>query len=1059
MLNRIRSTRQSRPRSRFAAIKPGFDRLENRVVLSTDTYTNLAGGSWYTTSNWSLGTVPTTADTAVIPSLNAGAVVTIPSGNTVTLPNGIISTGTATINLSGTISNTTVGIGLTVQGKGGTLDNVTLLGKGLVAGGTSPNYDTLNITNGLHLNNILTLGKTTVGGFLNVVGSQTIDTGTSGTILFAAASGFIDSNKINLPTAGSTLTLGSGITTTAAIGTHALIGGTGVSIVNNGVIKALGNPTNGAGANLYITGSVLNNGEYSYTDGAQGAITGSLLNNGSFTVDSNRIFVVSGAFIQTSTGTLLAELWKAPLNAGSAALLSTQSSTIAGNVVSYTTPSLTTSVIGNQYWLLKANAGQLTGSFAGADGGTLTKKPNASTGPNVYLTVTTPPASLTVESQPSDFVAYNTPFTVQVAARKADGSVDTSFNGQVTLAVNATNSPPSSTVLTSTNTTPIVNAVGGYATFANVHTNVTGTYTLKAIDNSPGMASLSKNLTPFSIGYTPTQMRAAYGLDSLTNFTGGVTPDGTGQTIAIIAAYHSPDIAADLAAFDTQFGLSAPPSFSVVNVLGHSVSTTPGSPDYVPTDPNGSGTTWNTEVALDVEWAHAIAPGAHIVLIETPSYAINDLMLGVGAADLFSNGNYSVAGVPPVSVVSMSWGASEGPTSGGGMVTSTDEDFYEQYFQFSGVTYVAASGDDGNPGVYPAYSPSVMAVGGTELTQDSGGVYSQTTWHGSGGGTTINTASTQPLYQSHAITSTYRTIPDVSMDASERTAAMIYDTHDAGGSVLDWRAASGTSLAAPMWAGIMAIVNQGRLVNQTGSVLTGYTQSLPALYSLASNFTDIATGDNGTDNAVAGYDIVTGLGTPTSALINALVNWQAVTVTGSTLPDGSVGTSYDETLSATGGTGSLTYNYNITAGSIAGLSFTLSSSGLEISGTPSAAGTVMFTLITVDSYGALGEQEFTLTVDEAGGGMLMLRPLSRSTTSQETAVPAIPAIVSLGDRPGMKVNAALGTTKKPVPVSVAIPQRRSVNQAISQEPAGEILNGFKHPTHSSAPFAWRHRLN
>ena len=120
------------------------------------------------------------------------------------------------------------------------------------------------------------------------------------------------------------------------------------------------------------------------------------------------------------------------------------------------------------------------------------------------------------------------------------------------------------------------------------------------------------------------------------------------------------------------------------------------------TDPNGAGTdNWEVEEALDVEWAHAIAPGAQIILVEADSQSLSDLMAGVATA----------ASQPGVSVVSMSWGFPEGQA-----VFAADEATYDSVFNVPGVTFVASTGDYGAADPeYPAFSPNVVAVGGTSL--------------------------------------------------------------------------------------------------------------------------------------------------------------------------------------------------------------------------------------------------------------------------------------------------------------------------------------------------------
>ena len=137
-------------------------------------------------------------------------------------------------------------------------------------------------------------------------------------------------------------------------------------------------------------------------------------------------------------------------------------------------------------------------------------------------------------------------------------------------------------------------------------------------------------------GYTPAQLRAAYGFNNAS--FGSTTADGRGQTIAIIDAYNDPNIASDLNTFNAQFGIAAPPSLKIVNENGG--ASLPG------TDPNQD---WEGETALDVEWAHAIAPGANLLLVEANSASDSDLFAGVNYARQQSS----------VSVISMSWGSDD----------------------------------------------------------------------------------------------------------------------------------------------------------------------------------------------------------------------------------------------------------------------------------------------------------------------------------------------------------------------------------------------------------------
>jgi len=367
---------------------------------------------------------------------------------------------------------------------------------------------------------------------------------------------------------------------------------------------------------------------------------------------------------------------------------------------------------------------------------------------------------------------------------------------------------------------------------------------------SPGaiVASVSPDsTTPPANALTPSQVRHAYGIDQV--MFGQVQGDGTGQTIAIIDAYDYPTALADLQHFDAQFGLADPPSFRRV--------AQDGSTNYPSIDPAGPGNangTWEEEEALDVQWAHAIAPQANILLVEATDNSYDNLINGA------VNWARSQAGVV---AISMSFSGSE----------FSGETSYDTYFTtpagHGGVTFLAATGDSGRPSGYPAYSPNVVAVGGTTLTVSGQNYVSETGWSGSGGG--ISSYENQPAYQKGVVTqsTTRRSNPDVAMDADPGTGVAVYDSYDYPSS--PWMRIGGTSLSTPLWAGLMAIVDQGRALASLGS-LDGLTDTLPILYQLsASDFHDITSGNNGYA-AIAGYDLVTGLGTPiANRLINDLV--------------------------------------------------------------------------------------------------------------------------------------------------------------------------------------------
>ena len=348
--------------------------------------------------------------------------------------------------------------------------------------------------------------------------------------------------------------------------------------------------------------------------------------------------------------------------------------------------------------------------------------------------------------------------------------------------------------------------------------------------------------TPPASAFTPAQIRAAYGINNIK--LDGITGDGTGQTIAIVTANDDPDLVSstnanfsksDLHIFDKEFDLPDPPAFTKIEQTSGGTGPT-------------ADTGWSAEASLDVEWTHAIAPGAKIILVEAQN---------AGAVSLLDYGVATAAQQAGVSVVSTSFGFGEfdGETS------------YDHIFTtpagHTGVTFVASTGDDAAPADYPAFSPNVLAVGGTHLTL-SNGSYSKETGYSDGGGG-ISSYENKPSYQSTVSASlTQRTTPDVSFDGDPNTGVAVYDSYNGG--YPGWYRIGGTSLSSPAWAGLIAIANQGRATAKLAS-LDGVTQTLPKLYSLpASDFHDITSGNNGF-TAGPGYDLVTGRGTPIANLL------------------------------------------------------------------------------------------------------------------------------------------------------------------------------------------------
>ncbi len=364
------------------------------------------------------------------------------------------------------------------------------------------------------------------------------------------------------------------------------------------------------------------------------------------------------------------------------------------------------------------------------------------------------------------------------------------------------------------------------------------------------------------VGYAPAQIRHAYGFDHVGFITGlGANGAGAGQTVAIVDVYDDHNILSDANAFSAAFGL---PQFNGG----------PGAPTFTKVNENGSASGpfpkanpyWDAEISLDVEWVHAVAPAANVVLVEANSTYLRDLLPAINTARDW----------PVVSVVSMSWGGAE--FSG----ISADDAYLTTPAGHPGVTFTAATLDNGayyhglTAAYWPAVSPNALAVGGTVLTLDANGNYAgEAGWSQGGGG--LSEYEAQPGYQSGVATqsATQRANPDVAYAAGGPGVA-VYDTVSYNGQT-GWFAAQGTSAGTPQWAVLVAIADQGRAL-QGLPALDGPSQVLPTLYGLYASpsyttaFHDVTSGGNGYA-AGPGYDLVTGLGTPQAGqVIQALIN-------------------------------------------------------------------------------------------------------------------------------------------------------------------------------------------
>ena len=342
-------------------------------------------------------------------------------------------------------------------------------------------------------------------------------------------------------------------------------------------------------------------------------------------------------------------------------------------------------------------------------------------------------------------------------------------------------------------------------------------------------------------GLPPSQVAGVYGLSGLS----AASTDGSGQIIAIVDAYGDANALSDLNKWNAQYGYPA---------LSTCTSLTQSGACFEQVYPQGkpaANSGWALEESLDIEWAHAEAPGAKIVLVEAASSSDANLFGAVRYANNLG-----------ANEVSMSWGGSE----------FSGETTYDSAMSHAGTFYTVSAGDSGHQTEYPAASPNVIAVGGTTLNGCSGTscahFSSETTWSGSGGG--VSSVEGIPSFQLSyggpvfgaasitALTGGKRGVPDVSFDANPSTGVSVYDSTSYDGQS-GWFTVGGTSVGAPDWAGILAA---GRSTGATA--LEGDAAIFGGGYH--TNLRDVASGTNGSCGtkctAGSGYDLVTGLGSP-----------------------------------------------------------------------------------------------------------------------------------------------------------------------------------------------------
>jgi subtilase family serine protease len=440
-----------------------------------------------------------------------------------------------------------------------------------------------------------------------------------------------------------------------------------------------------------------------------------------------------------------------------------------------------------------------------------------------------------------------------------------------------------------------------------------------------GYPASHRGLDPLS----PSQIIGAYDLNSATG--------GAGTTIAIVDAYDDPTVANDLVTFSSYFGLPA------ANFVEHKMATT------ISVD---SG--WALEISLDVQWAHAIAPQAKILLVEAKSNSLTDLLSAVSYATSYTG----------VKAVSMSWGGSEFST----------ETSYDSYFSTAGITFFASSGDNGAGVIWPSSSPNVVGVGGTTLNLDSNGaVTSETAWSGSGGG--VSAYETKPAYQTtYGLTYTRRAIPDVSYDADPNTGVLVYDSTPYQGSS-GWWVVGGTSAGAPQWAAIQAL-------GLSTSNNNFYQDAASSAY--ASYFRDITSGSNGY-SAGTGYDLVTGLGSPvTTSFTPSITPDFSLSASPTTLSigSGSSGTSTITVTALNGFTGTVTLSATAPTGWTTGFNPT----------SISASGQSTLT-VTVPSGVASGT--YSVMVTGTNGSLSHTISVTAQVTAPDFSISASPTSLSI----------------------------------------------------------------
>jgi subtilase family serine protease len=477
----------------------------------------------------------------------------------------------------------------------------------------------------------------------------------------------------------------------------------------------------------------------------------------------------------------------------------------------------------------------------------------------------------------------------------------------------------------------------------------------------------AQNVDPYSLGannpyYAPLDIREAYHIPAT----------GDSGTIAIIEAYDNPKVATDLAYFCSVF------SWPSANLEVHKMSS------FIL--PNAG---WALESDLDVQWAHAVAPHAKLLLVEAKSASITDLIAAVDYANSRTD----------VVAISMSWGSNE----------NTGQIAYDSHFTTNGKIYFASSGDVGGVVSWPSSSPNVVSVGGTKLTMTTTG-YTETAWTDGGGG--VSTIETIPTYQI-GVTNSYsqskRATPDVAYNADPSTGFLVYDSYGYNGG-RGWFIVGGTSAGAPQWAAIATF-------DKSATNTNFYTN-----YHYGTTFSDITTGSNGYPTAT-GYDLATGIGSPIG------VNFGAPPA-----PDFSITTSSTITISTATPSGTTAVNVNYIGGFTTDIALTATddnSAGLGISFNPttvtSGSGSSTMT-ITLPANIAAGA--YPITIQGTGGTITRTATINVQVVKPDFTLTANPttlnirrgnsasSTITVNPTGGFSGDTALGVTGNPTGMTI-----------------------------------------